>query len=106
MTEQEALRIVDHLVTAIQKFRSTVAETSLQAESEELFPHLLGEHNFLKVLLRIQDRGTLTHLDFYNVLAMADLHPEIDLMYFNVTNKSLPELDSYLGPQEWDGEEA
>ncbi len=104
MKESEALRIVDLLVTSVQKFRSTIAETGYDDEAKELFAYLYGEHSFLKVLLKISDRGTLTTLDFYNLLVMADLHPELGVMFVGTTGKQLPEIKSQLTHREWEDE--
>lgn len=106
MTEQEALDVIAKLVTAIQKYRSNALEelpAEVQEMAGEVQPHTLGKGKFLEILIKVSDSGTISTLDFNNMMMMAHgSAPESALAYEIIHAEPLPMPDYSLVTKGWD----
>lgn len=96
MTHEEAMRHVARLGTAVQKVRSNMAESELSDVSETLTPWFYGDRNVLRAVAIVQERGSVTPGEFYNLMWIAhrpENAPLIGMLFAVNGEPDLPEPD-------------
>lgn len=102
MKQSEHKQIIENLIIAIQKYRSNVSEGysgDMLEAVKEIQPITLGD-NFLPILIKLGERGEISGHDFYNIMTMANINPEIRMAYdFFFPDDPLPEpnIDMAIG---------
>ena len=93
MDKEKAGEIIERLLSAIQKYRSNAQyeldSGELMEVSKQVQPYSLGD-DFLPILIKMVD-GKMAPLDFYNVMVIATMAPEMQLAYSFYWSEQLPE---------------
>lgn len=106
MKQSEALAIVDQLTVAAQKSRSILSEIGVSEELVELLAPASGNMtaSVLPILLKITDRGTMTTLDYNNIVTLiTSTAPEIEAAYMGMGGQALSQ-DWSLVTDGWEPE--
>lgn len=83
MNAKGALEVVNSLAFTLQRMRSISAETVgtdevAQLLLQDLNPYVFGPKSLLPALSQLQDRGSVTPIELYNLCVIAhDLEPAI-----------------------------
>ena len=91
---EERKLVIDNLLYALQKYRSNSAEMlsgDVAAVAKMVQPITLGD-DFLPVLIRLSEMEEISRHDFYNIMTLASIHPEMQIAYdFYFPENKLPE---------------
>ena len=92
--KDERKKIIENLLYALQKYRSNSAEMlsgDVAEVAKMVQPITLGD-DFLPILIRLAEMEEISRHDFYNIMTLASIHPEMQIAYdFYFPEDRLPE---------------
>ncbi len=108
MNQMEAIKIIENLTIALQRYRSNAAmeighNKPLYAAAKDVQKWTLGSDELLTTMIRIGDQQICSGNDFYNMMYIAhNLAPELTVAYTVIDGDKLPEPDiAWLIDKEW-----
>ena len=104
MKQSDAIETLERLMVAAQKARSNIEELNLGKVGEDLAPYSMGDLPLVNILNTILNRGSLTTMDFYNVMSLVRMAPEIEAVYIGMGNTDPLECPISLLVDGWQDE--